>query len=86
MELRDRARGATQTVYEILQVAPTEDQDKRVADAVERALIEIVLEERERVAKVARVLCSPDRDMAHKITDEVRRDNAVLIANLSALR
>ena len=83
MELRDRARGATQTVYEILQVAPTEDQDKRVAEAVERALTEIVLEERERVA---RVLCSPDRDMGHKFSDEVRRDIEVLIANLSALR
>jgi hypothetical protein len=86
MELRDRAESAARSVYEILEAAPTEDQAKRVADALERAAIEIVLEERKRFETVARECCSPDLDTAHKIAQQVRQDDAALIANLSALR
>jgi hypothetical protein len=86
MELRDRAESAARSVYEILEAAPTKDQAKRVADALERAAIEIVLAERERCAGVVRECCSPDLDTAHKIAEQVRRDDAALIANLSALR
>lgn len=86
MELRDRAESAARSIYEILEAAPTEDQTKRVVAALERTAIEIVLEERKRFETVARECCSPDLDMAHKIAEQVRRDDAVLIANLSALR
>jgi hypothetical protein len=86
MELRTYAENAARSVYEILGAAPTQDQAKRVADALERAAIEIVLEERKRFETVAQECCSPDLDTAHKIAAQVRRDNAALIANLSALR
>jgi hypothetical protein len=86
MELRDYAENAARSVYEILGAAPTEDQAKQVADALERAAIEIVLEERKRFESVAKECCSPDLDVAHKIAEQVRRDNAALVANLSALR
>jgi hypothetical protein len=86
MELRDSAESAAQSIYKILQATPTEDQAKRVADALERAAIEIVLAERERCANVVRECCAPDLSMAHKVAEEIRRDNEILITNLSALR
>lgn len=86
METKHRVAINAQSIYEILQVTPSDDQSKKVADVLERLAIEVVLDERERATTVANICCSADQDMAHKIAQEIRRDNDVLIANLSALR
>ena len=51
-----------------------------------QAIIDAVLEERSRCATVVKTICSADKDLAHKIADEIRRNEEALIANLSSLR
>ncbi|MFQ5776153.1 MAG: hypothetical protein ACE5GS_16665 [Kiloniellaceae bacterium] len=84
--LRSRAEEAAKTVFEVLKLSPSTGQSKQVADAIERAMIDAYRDSAERCAKVASECCSEDRDMAHKIYDEIRRANTALIANLSSLR
>ena len=57
-----------------------------VALIVEKALLTVLREAREGCADVVNVCCSPDRDLAHKIADELRLKEKALIANLSSLR
>ena len=72
--LRERAEDAAQQVHTILGV----DQDERpkeVADAIEKTIIKALLEERHRCADVAFQCCEEDKDKAHKVADEIRREN-----------
>lgn len=70
----------------MLGLAPDEEQSKGVLEIIEQAVINAMLEEGERCSNVARVCCSPDLDRAHKIAEQIRRQNQALIANLSSLR
>ncbi len=83
--LRERAESATQKVHSILGVSP-DDHSKEVADAIEQTIINALLEERHRCADVAFKCCGGDKDKAHQISEEIRRVNTALMANLSALR
>lgn len=83
--LRERAETATKEVQNILGV--TEDSHtKEVADALERTIINALLEERNRCADVAFQCCEEDQDKAHKIAEEIKRVNTALVANLSSMR
>jgi formaldehyde-activating enzyme involved in methanogenesis len=59
---------------------------KAIADAVEKEIIEAVLDESHRCVQVAHTCCSADLDKAHKIADGIKRTHTALAANLSALR
>ncbi len=84
--LRERADEVTQKVQEILGVS-ADSHPKEVADAVEKAIIAALLEERERCATVAyEQCCEEDMDKAHKVADEVRRLRTALVANLTSMR
>lgn len=83
--LRQRADETTKRIQGILGVSP-ETSSKEVADAVEKAIIEALLEERERCARIAFECCEEDQDKAHKVADEVRRIRTALVTNLSAMR
>ena len=86
MNFRERARSAAKNVSGIIQSAPPDELEQQVAAVIERAMIDAVLENGERSVKAAVNCCSADKDLAHKITEEIRRSNTALIANLSSLR
>lgn len=86
MNIRDRAESTAKSVCEILQAKPSADLQKQVADVIERALADTTITQGEEYAQVAMVCCSADRDLAHKIAEEIRRKNLALIANLSSMR
>ncbi len=86
MSFRKQADKATQAVVEAFGAAPTPEQAKAAADVIERAIIESYQDAAERCAKVASDCCAEDRDLAHKVADQIERANIALIANLSSLR
>ncbi|MFQ5764232.1 MAG: hypothetical protein ACE5GT_04835 [Rhodospirillales bacterium] len=86
MTISNYAEAAVAAITETLGVTPSADQAKALDRTVQDAIIRAVLDERGRCAKVATNVCSADRDLAHKISDQIRRGEAALIANLSSLR
>lgn len=86
MSFREQADKAAEAVAEAFGAAPSPDQAKAVADVIERAIIESSRDAAGRCAKVASDCCAEDRDLAHKVADEIKRANTALIANLSSLR
>jgi hypothetical protein len=86
MSFAELAKDAAKEIVGVLEASPNEEQISRVKKAIERVVIEAVLEEQRRCAHAAIECCSADKDMAHKIGEEIRRSEVGLIANLSALR
>lgn len=86
MTFATRADQATKDVLDAIQFSGSEVQAKRVAKIIERAMIDAYRDCTERCINVAVDCCEEDRDMAHKLADEIRRANTALIANLSSLR
>ena len=86
MSFRDRAERAAEAVGGVLGASPDAAQVQAMADAIEKEIIEAVLDESERCVKVAHTCCSPDLDKAHKIAEGIKRTHTALIANLSSLR
>ena len=83
--LKERAEAATKELQKILGVS-AESHPKEIADAVERTIIEALLEERQRCAAVASGCFKDDQQKANQIAKEINRVNTALIANLSAMR
>ncbi len=75
MTFRESAENAAKEVFETLQASPSDEQTERVLNIIEKATIEAVLETQR-----------GHRDRAHKVGEDIRRSELVLIANLSALR
>ncbi len=86
MTFRERAENAAKAVFDVLEASPTDGQTKQVLDTLERAIIQAVIDEKQRFDRVAMDCCRADRELAHKLGEEIRRSEAALIANLSALR
>ncbi len=86
MDFRERACSAAKNVSGIMQTAPSAELEQQVAAVIERAMIDAVLEDGQRSVEAAVNCCSADKDLAHKIAEEIRRSNTALIANLSSLR
>ena len=57
MDFRERAEHVAQKVFAVLEMTPTAEQAKRVADTLEREGIEIVLKERETVTSTVQASC-----------------------------
>ncbi len=86
MSFREQADKAAHAVAEAYGTKATPEQAKAAADVIERAIIESYQDAAGRCARVASACCAQDRDLAHKVADEIRRANTALIANLSSLR
>jgi hypothetical protein len=86
MTFRTQAEQTAQAVVDTLDAAPSAAQSKQIADLIERVIIDSYQDAAGRCANVAREFCSADKDLAHKVADEIRRANIALIANLSSLR
>ena len=57
-----------------------------MAAVIQEAVIQAALESRSACVDVARECCAADRDLAHKLAEEMRLANNALIANLSSMR
>ena len=86
MTLAERAERVSDEVIRILGATPDADTGQAVRAAVEQAIIDAVLMEQERCARVATKCCAEDKDLAHKLSDEIHQTREALIANLSAMR
>ncbi len=86
MTLRKRAERIAGEILAALGIAGDNARTEAIARIVEQAIIDVVLEERERCAGVVLALGTPDEDKAHKIAEEIERAEGALVANLSALR
>jgi formaldehyde-activating enzyme involved in methanogenesis len=86
MSFRNRAEHAAGVIGGLLETSPNADVAKAIADAVEKEIIEAVLDESHRCVKVAHTCCSADLDKAHKIAEGIKQTHTALAANLSALR
>ncbi len=86
MSFRSRSEAAAKAVFDSLGTTPDEEHQKRVVAAIEQAIVEAVAEANQRCTQVAMKCCSADKDMAHKIASEIKRDHQALVANLSSLR
>ena len=86
MTFQSRAKQATKDVLGAIQFSGSPTQAEQVTRIIEQAMIESYRDCTERCVHTAMDCCSEDRDLAHKIADELRRSNTALIANLSSLR
>lgn len=83
--LRERAEDTAQEVQKILGRS-NKNHPKEVADAIETAIINALVEERQRCADVARICCADDVEKAKHVSEEIARVKSVLITNLSSMR
>ena len=62
MTSRERADRAAKAIFTALQTSPDDDRAKATIDVIEKAIIDVVLEERQRCAGVAIAHGTPDAD------------------------
>ena len=86
MRFKDRAKNVVNDICVSLGAEPDDQQAKIMADIVEKALLQVVLDERENFMGAALNVCSPDKDRAHKFESEMKRQHEALIANLQGMR
>ncbi len=84
MTLRERADSVAKSVFIALQTSPDADRAKEATDIIEKAIINVVLEERQRCAGVAVAHGTPDADLASKIAADIRRAKDAEIAGRAA--
>ncbi len=84
MKLRERADRVAKSVFSALQTSPDADRAKAATDVIEKAIIDVVLEERQRCANVAVAHGTPDADRASKIAADIRRAENAEIAGRAA--
>ena len=84
--LNINARDVVEEIYDILGVRPSGAQGDKIAEAIEQVIVKALKKSVERSTVAATEVCSADRDMAHRIAEEINLANQVLIANLSAMR
>lgn len=80
------ATEATTKINGLLTSKLDDKQQSDVANIVERAVIQAVLESQHRAVDAALRCPEADQDMAHKIATAIRQKNDVLIVNLSSQR
>jgi len=86
MSLKSRTDDVTSAVVDLIDGAADPETTKAIAKIVEKALIASYRDCTERNTRVAAACCAEDEDKAHKISEEMRRANTALIANLSGMR
>ncbi len=84
MTLRERADRVAKSIFSALQTSPDADRAKEATDIIEKAIIDVVLEERQRCAGVAVAHGTPDADLASKIAADIRRAKDAEIAGRAA--
>ena len=86
MNIRESAQETADALFKLLSVQPSSEHSGIAVKLVEQAIIEAYRESAKHCTKVASQSLGPDSDLAHKLADELRRANILLIANLSSLQ
>ncbi len=86
VNIRQNAEDAAQRISEKLGLSLSPEELTGMADTIEKAIVVNVLEARNRCAGVAMRRSATEHDLAHQISERIRRNNEVLVANLSSLR
>ncbi len=86
MDFKERADISARAICEILQVDVNENTRRQVAEIVEGSMLDAVLEDGERYTKLVMHHCAADRDLAYKITEDIRRAQTALVTNLTSMR
>ncbi len=84
MTLRESADRIAKSIFSALQTSPNADRAKEATDVIEKAIIDVVLEERQRCVNVAVAHGTPDADRASKIAAAIRRAEDAEIAGSAA--
>ncbi len=84
MSIQQLANDAAREIVTYLDCSTEKSAD--VSRIVEKALVETMKDTQARCIDVVSVCCSADRDLAHKISDELQRKQKALVANLSSMR
>lgn len=81
---------ADETVLDLEKAFPdvklSDEVKQKISRIVERTLIKTVEQATHAHRKATTISCGPEADLAHKINEQVERENIALTANLSALR
>ena len=86
MKLQQYVETAAQGSLRPWRRRPARNRPSAVKSVIQEAVIKAVLETRSTCVDVAKECCSADRDLAHKVAEEIRLANTALIANLSSMR
>ncbi len=84
--LNIHAQKVTQEIFDILGVRPSGAQGEKVARAIAQVIVKALKKSAERSTDAATEIFSSNRNMAHKVAEEIRTANQILITNLSAMR
>jgi len=83
MPLKKRAEEASGEICETLGLSLNDEQTAELTAIVERALVDGVRIAGQRSSAAATAVCGPERDLAHKISDQIKRDQDALFTKLS---
>ena len=86
MSIQESAQEAADALFKALELHPSPEQSNAAVKLIEQAIIEGYRESAKHCSAVASQSLGPDSDIAHKLADELRRENLLLIANLSSLQ
>lgn len=86
MPLKQLADDAVEQISESISASLSDDERDRVSKIVEQAITNAVRHMHERYEGVVKVQTGPEADTAHKIAEEMRKAQSVLISNLCAMR
>jgi hypothetical protein len=86
MDLKDRAEITARAVCDVLHAEPSDNVRSQVTEIIEDAMLNAVLDDGEQCTKLIMDHCGANRDLAHKIAEDIRRAQTALITNLSSMR
>jgi hypothetical protein len=86
MTILSRAELAVNKLETLLGESWDKKLEKKARKIIEQAMVDAVHESCSLSKTVVKECCSADRDMAHKLNDEIKRARDALVANLNSLR
>ncbi len=87
MALIKTALKAARKIDEALDGYDLSDAERKaILKIIEKSIVQTVEEAASEYQQATAACCGPEKDLAHKIAEEVERKNRALIANLSAMR
>ena len=86
MNIHESARETAEALFEALELKPNDKQLELAVNLIGQAIIEGYRESAKHCSTVATESLGADSDLAHKLADDIRRENLLLIANLSSLQ
>ena len=86
MNIQESAQETAAALFKVLELQPNRKQSNLAVKLIEQAIIEGYRESAKHCSSVASQSLGANSDLAHKLADELRRENLLLIANLSSLQ